>query len=142
MIVENSTEQLLAAVPLLECFERFEFGHAHIEARWCHITDPVERVAVVAEAARFLQVPVQTMAGGSPRYVSHWLVADRLIVAATVCECHDGLEATVGHFPDRSAVIARATGEALRGVFPPALHPGIAAAEVVIDVELALRGVQ
>jgi hypothetical protein len=139
-------QRLLSAVPALGAFESFVGlgDHLHVEVRWCHGVSPAQRVADVQAAARFLGAEVRSMAGRRPRTVSHWVsVPDfdggTVIVAATICECHDGLEATLGHFPDRGQVIATATGKALREVFPPAMHAAIGAAETVIDTELAFR---
>lgn len=139
-------QRLLSAVPALGSFESFvSIGeHLHVEVRWCHGVSPAQRVADVHAAARFLGAGVQSMAGGKPRTVSHWVSvpdfdAGTVIVAATICECHDGLEATLGHFPDRDDVIAAAAGRALRAIAPPEAHPLIAAVETIIDTERAFR---
>lgn len=138
--------RLVEAVPALETFESFVAvgNHLHVQARWCHGVSPSQRVAAVTLAAQYLGVPVQSMAGGAPRKVSHWATSvfdgGTVIVGADICECHDGLDATLGHFPDRDQVIAKAVGQALREIVPVEYHPLIAEAEVLIDTATVLKG--
>ncbi len=87
-----------------------------------------------------------SMAGdGPPRKVTHWFQADvgpvTAIVSASICECHDGLEHTLGVFENREDVVAEMVGKALREMLPPKAHPAIAAVEALVDAQLIVRNV-
>lgn len=143
----NRLNALRTAAPVLAGFDAFvDFGgHLQVLAGLQHITAPAARTAALMAAAEQLGVRVQSMASGRrPRKVDHWLHLPQfrggtVIVSVQVCECHDGLEATLGHFQDREQVIAEATGRALRTIVPAGLLPVIAAAELVIDTEGVFR---
>lgn len=112
-------QRLVTAVPALETFEAFVAigDHLHVQARWCHGLSLDRRLAAVEAAGQYLDVPVRSMVGGFPRIVSHWATSvfdgGTVIVNADICECHDGLEATLGHFADRDQIIAEALEAAL-----------------------------
>ena len=84
------------------------------------------------------------VAEGPPRVVTHWIALTRygdvdVLVNSQICECHDGLAETTGVFDDIEDVAATAAGKALRDVVPPEQHDPLAEAEVIRDVELAMR---
>ena len=105
---------------------------------------PQARRRVIEELAATVDVEMASCAdAGPPRKVTHYLVATcagvTVVVSTQICECHDGLEATLGGFPEMQDVVAEAVGKALRELVP-AKHLGeVAAAEALLDAELALR---
>jgi hypothetical protein len=104
------------------------------------------RRQVVEDLAGSVGVEMASYAdAGPPRTVTHYLVVAyagvTVVVSTRICECHDGLEATLGVFPDAQDVIAEAVGKALRQLVPAEHHGGLAAAEALLDAELTLRQV-
>jgi hypothetical protein len=107
---------------------------------------PLARRQVIERLAAAAGVEMASYADtGPPRTVTHYLTATcagvTVVVSTQICECHDGLEATLGAFPDVQDVIAQAGGKALREIVPPEHHRELAAAEALVDAELALRQV-
>jgi hypothetical protein len=105
---------------------------------------PQARRQVIESLAAAVGVELASYAdAGPPRVVTHYLVANYagvpVVVSTQICECHDGLEATLGVFPDVQDVIAQAVGKALRELVPPKHHRELAAAEALADAELAVR---
>jgi hypothetical protein len=119
--------ELVGATPELARARAFtDVGnHVQVDLRWGCGLDPAERVAAVTAAAAQAGTAVQSYVdNGNPRKVTHWfntIVATphgpvTVIVAAVLCECHDGLEHTLGFFKDVSEVIGEAMGPAYQSV--------------------------
>lgn len=118
-------------------------GHLQVDLHWS-LVPLADRVERVAQTARDLDIRPQSAAyDGPPRKVTHWLVTVvngvTTIVSAQVCECHDGIEATLGHFADMDDVIAKVAGDALREMVPAEHHPQLAAAEALLDTAKVLQ---
>jgi hypothetical protein len=141
-------DQLRAAYPQLDGARVHEDtgGHLQVEVErtmYAYETrhQVVEDLAVAlgAEVASYVDA-------GPPRMVTHYLTASyagvTVVVSTRLCECHDGQGATLGVFRDLQDIVAEVTGEALREIIPPEHHGTLAAAETVVDAELALRSEQ
>jgi hypothetical protein len=105
---------------------------------------PQARRQVIERLAAAAGVEMASYADtGPPRTVTHYLTATcagvTVVVSTQICECHNGLEATLGVFPDVQDVIAETVGKALRKIVPREHHRELAAAEALVDAELAVR---
>lgn len=97
--------------------------HLQVETRWQNGLTPADRLAALHTAANQLGTSVKSMAGGTPRTLTHWFHLPNfhggtVIVSALLCQCHDGDDAVRGDYVDQDDVITHAVGDALRAVVP------------------------